>query len=820
VLAALGALLVLGACGGSGRSGDRRTADRSPPHHHTANAAPGGSPAAAAEPTVYVGVYLRDIASFELKDGLFTADFDVWLKWRGDFDPSRLSISNAGEVDESEPVEENDEEWHARRWRVRGRLRGEFPVHRFPFDEQRLAVTFELPVRAGRLEPDLAASGMSERFSVAGWHYRPEFRPVVAEQLHASDLGSLDGEGRATAVRRVAFTVTLERPLVTVGLKLFLPLFIIALVALVALFLHPEVIEPRSGIGVTALLSCFAFQFTVADTMPGVAYLTVADALFIIGYALTTLAMIESVLVHALFRNERVALALTLDRVSRVALPLATLVAVFAVVHRAPPEEARPIEPLVHIDRGAAAGTLRIASLTFGGFTTSDLLYGRRVVEQLTDEPPLSLVEQRPAVSNDALRLLAGGLLEVTWRLREGLKWSDGHPLGADDLRLAFETVPDDRVTELRTPDARTLVVVWKERVADALEPPVPLPAHRLRAVFARGGYEAVRKARREQVLPTIGPYRVVELVADERLVLERNPHYAFAPAAFGRVELRRYRDRAELLAALRAGDVDITVPNTVTPEDARALAIERPEHVQIGRSAALVVLHPDLSHPLLGRRAVRRALLAALDRREIAREVYGDEGVVAHVPRAGPPPAGTVEMPYDPVTARAALAEAGVSALVLRHGPADVDRLLAELIAGQLRAAGLHITTERVADVAERYRRRDHGGLLLHVLRAEREGVLRWWNLPIDGGRYVDGARHDAFDDEVASLADREMHALHPERRDQLRDRLLVAFSERLPLLPLVFASERVVADPALQRWRQPPDVPFFRSMERWTRR
>jgi hypothetical protein len=770
---------------------------------------------------VYVGVFLRDIASFELKDGVFSADVDVWLKWRGDLDPSRLTILNAGEVDESEVVEEHDGDWHARRWRVRGQLRGEFPVHRFPFDAQRLALTFELPLRDGALAPDLAGSGMSERFSVAGWHYRPEFRPVVADHAYASDLGSIDGEGAPTLVRRASFEVTLERPLVTVGLKFFLPLFIIALVALVALFLHPEAIEPRSGIGVTALLSCFAFQFTVADTMPGVAYLTLADALFIIGYALTTLAMIESVLVHALFRIEREGLALLLDRVCRVALPLGTAVAVFAVVHHAPSEPPAAIEPPARIERGAAEGTLRIASLGFGGFTTSHILYGRPVIERLPGEPALSLVEQQPAVSNDAMRLLAGGLVEITWRLREGLKWSDGAPLGADDLRLAFEAVPDDRIAELRTPDARTLVVVWRERVAAALEPPVPMPAHALRAVFAEGGYEAVRKARRERVLPTVGPFRVAELVPDQRLVLERNPHYAFAPAAFGRVDVRAYRDREALLAALRAREIDLTVPNTVAPEDAQSLAAEQPERVRIGPSATLVFLHPDLAHPLLARRAVRRALLAAIDRDALARALYGEAGAIAHVPRAGTAPQGTVVTPFDLPAARAALAEAGAAgaALTLRHGESVVDRRVGAFVADQLRAAGLSITTEAVADVAERYRRRDHGGLLVHVLRAERDGPLRWWNLPLDGGRYVDEARHDAFDDEVAALAEREAHALYPERGEQLRDRLLVAFSERLPLLPLVFASERIVADPALQRWRQPPDVPFFRSMERWTR-
>ena len=51
--------------------------------------------------------------------------------------------------------------------------------------------------------------------------------------------------------------------------------------------LPPDRVDARSGIGVTALLACFAFQFTVAGTIPDVAYLTVADALFILAYGVT-----------------------------------------------------------------------------------------------------------------------------------------------------------------------------------------------------------------------------------------------------------------------------------------------------------------------------------------------------------------------------------------------------------------------------------------------------------------------------------------------------------------------------------------------------
>ena len=47
---------------------------------------------------VYVGAYLHDITEFDLKNGVFDVDLELWAKWLGDdFDPGDLDIANAAE---------------------------------------------------------------------------------------------------------------------------------------------------------------------------------------------------------------------------------------------------------------------------------------------------------------------------------------------------------------------------------------------------------------------------------------------------------------------------------------------------------------------------------------------------------------------------------------------------------------------------------------------------------------------------------------------------------------------------------------------------
>ena len=53
------------------------------------------SPAAPGTPTVYVGVYLRDVTQIDPKAATFDVDAEIWAKWRGTFDTDELRVANA-----------------------------------------------------------------------------------------------------------------------------------------------------------------------------------------------------------------------------------------------------------------------------------------------------------------------------------------------------------------------------------------------------------------------------------------------------------------------------------------------------------------------------------------------------------------------------------------------------------------------------------------------------------------------------------------------------------------------------------------------------
>jgi peptide/nickel transport system substrate-binding protein len=134
--------------------------------------------------------------------------------------------------------------------------------------------------------------------------------------------------------------------------------------------------------------------------------------------------------------------------------------------------------------------------------------------------------------------------LQYTLTLRQGLRFSDGHPVDIEDVLFAFRVYLDEAVhatqrdllivggkpIALRTVDALTVVFQMAkpygvgERLFDGF---AILPRHLLETAYKEG------KLAQTGALGTatnewggLGAFRLKEYVAGQRLVLERNPYY------------------------------------------------------------------------------------------------------------------------------------------------------------------------------------------------------------------------------------------------------------------------------------------------------
>jgi peptide/nickel transport system substrate-binding protein len=169
------------------------------------------------------------------------------------------------------------------------------------------------------------------------------------------------------------------------------------------------------------------------------------------------------------------------------------------------------------------------------------------------------------------------------------------------------------------------------------------------------------------------GPYRFVEYIPDDRLVLERNPDYNWAPSvvanqgppAIERITFRFFEDPATRSLALEGGEA--MVVGELLPTDARDLTL---------RAKANLLSVPIPGQPLqfilntqrepTSSRAVRQALIMATDRQAISQAVFQGYSPVANGPLSavtlGYDPALEGRYPYDPVQAEALFNTTGLT--------------------------------------------------------------------------------------------------------------------------------------------------------------
>ncbi len=729
--------------------------------------------AAPAPHNVYVGMYLTDVSDFDLKAGRFKADLHVWVKWLGDEkDVPPLSYEN-GEIDEQQDLGlESEGAWHSKQWRVQGTFRGEFPVHAFPFDRQTLPIIFALDEDHGRLVPDLGASGMSPSFSVSGWSYEPFFSARAEERIYRSDLGSVFREGKNAKQRLTTFSVEMQRPFGPYLIKFALPLVLLLLIALLALFLPAERLDVRSAMGITALLSCIAFHYTQADTLPNVTYLVAADKLFLGAYIFVASTLLISIIAFR-FHERRPDSARAADRLGLWMLPVLTSAGLISLVvgalsrdtvhEPAAPPNPHPSQPVLK---------LAVTSLdNLGGGSNLPARRAQLVVRGADGAFRAVLAQEAPAMTNSLVRLLPDGGMRIRWKLRADALWSDGSRITADDLVFSLQLSPDPLRKSVERVDERTVDVTYSERHNDWLGgfPVFPKSAA---ALSTDGGREGLTRANNEGKLPTGGAFTASEFEPGKRATFVRNERFAAMKPSFEKVDVR-VLPPMDAAKALLAGEVDVL--SNLTADSYELLKNEKSVRVLEQPGDMLWVLVPNLSTAPWDSLPNRSALLAALDRPAMVKLLEPAPARVASGWRAGPSYALPPATPLAPQTVKLFMAPV--------RSKDETHALLAQRIVEDLAKVGLTVELVEKPELFQAVQRGDFEGLAL--LGRDTSDVTRFLNV-----RDVSKAAGPHYDDEMVERVEAIQGSLYVERRQALEFELQEAWFKRLPMLPLVLTS------------------------------
>jgi ABC-type oligopeptide transport system substrate-binding subunit/class 3 adenylate cyclase len=316
-----------------------------------------------------------------------------------------------------------------------------------------------------------------------------------------------------------------------------------------------------------------------------------------------------------------------------------------------------------------------------------------RLVERWPESTIVPSLAERWEVSDDGLRYL--------FRLREGLRWSDGHPLTASDVEYGIKRGLDperpgvsvsiyyviENAQEYalgRSSDASRIGVrALDERTVEFR---LAAPAPYFLSVVNRpdGGPQprhAIERYGDAWLDPAhavvSGAFRVAER-NEGRLVLERRAGSVPRAGNVGRVEIRQEGDeRLELLYG--RDDADLVAFPSLSPSLPEADRI-------FGAAAGSTYLAFDHRHPATSRAELRRALACALDRDSLV-DAFGREPGVIPATGGIVPPAlqghtPDIALRFDPDSAREAIARAGLTEpLVLFGSPHPLYARIVEAV-------------------------------------------------------------------------------------------------------------------------------------------
>lgn len=363
--------------------------------------------------------------------------------------------------------------------------------------------------------------------------------------------------------------------------------------------------------------------------------------------------------------------------------------------------------------------------------TVSSLVSGL-VTESLVDVSPEGqyvprLAESVPTPANSGV---SSDGLTVTYKLKKGIKWSDGKPFTAKDVVFTYKVIMDDAtaiptsgyslISSIEATDDSTVTLKFKEIYAPYLTLfGNILPEH----VFA--GKTDVSKADFNRKPLGTGPFMVKNWTAQESIIMEKNPNYREPGKPYlDGIIFRQFKSRETAIQAFVANEIEVIwdlteeqipqfekIPDA-TMDIASSVSTER-LILNFSNPSGDKAGDPASQHPILGDIKVRQALQFAINKKLLVDSLlYGKTSVATTViPQGWAKQEGTASE-YSPEKAKQLLDEAGWKPgadgireknglkMELRYGTTTGNKLrekTQQLIQEQLKNIGVKVTIENV---------------------------------------------------------------------------------------------------------------------------
>ena len=324
-----------------------------------------------------------------------------------------------------------------------------------------------------------------------------------------------------------------------------------------------------------------------------------------------------------------------------------------------PPQTETPAEEKVLTILYWQAPTLPGPYLSSG---TKDTDAGAVTLEPLAKyDPEGNLV---PALAAQIPTLENGGVsqdsLSITWNLKEGLKWSDGSDVTAEDVVFTWRYCVDEDTgctSESSFDGIASVEAINDTTVKIAFDAPTPYPYQAFvgagtpiisRTQFADCVGAAATTCEAQNTAPLgTGPYRIIDFKTNEEAIYERNPFYRGPTPYFDQVFFKGGGEAIDAAGAvMEKGEADYAWNLQVEPETLVRMEAAGLSEVVVAYSSLVERIivnqtNPDQAlgddrseyldgknpHPFLTYTPIPQAMSMAIDRGLISEQLYGSSG-------------------------------------------------------------------------------------------------------------------------------------------------------------------------------------------------
>jgi len=323
---------------------------------------------------------------------------------------------------------------------------------------------------------------------------------------------------------------------------------------------------------------------------------------------------------------------------------------------------------------------------------------------------------------------------EIVFKLRSGIKFTNGEPLDADAVKFTYDnflvkgmfpSVSRQKQDWIRALDR--VEVVDKSTVRFVLK--YPSNAFMIYVPFYSILPPGVTKEMGDKfaLAPVgTGPYKMGEYVPNSHLTLVANPDAWSGAPKTPRLTFRFIPEDATRMAALQSGEVCMV--NNVTPDFATQLSKMSTLQVKEISAARSMYIYILCNKPPFNKREARLAVSHAINRQALVRDAMGGHAKIGGSPWS---PAVRYYDPslqpdsYDLPKAKQLLAAAGYDGSVIKFGfPTGMwlnDKIVAEFLLSSYKDLGLNVNAETLDFAAYYSNEQKH----LYSLQMQSYGIL-----------------------------------------------------------------------------------------------